>query len=311
MFFLRGKRYKVVFLETYYPTLNKLLVDKPGSCTNSIGIILKKAHFKDTLMDSSKKQVIAAITDQKKDLSLPIRLRERTEYFTTLLFETLFDTEVKVALNIEILEHTFEEILRLSCSKIAGRCKEVWDNYLITFPDILNKLKLDAEAFLESDPAANSIEEIYLAYPGFYAIAVYRFAHELYKIGLPLVPRLMTEFAHRQTGTEIHAGAQIGNSFFIDHATGTIIGETVIIKDHVKIYQGVTLGAKSVSRKLKGSKRHPTVESHVIIYANATILGGDTVVGKNSIIGGNVWLTKSVPENSIITNTKQVQVKTR
>ena len=262
-------------------------------------------------MESSKKQVIAAISHQKKDLNLPIRLRERTEYFTALLFETLFDTEAKVALNIEILEHTFEELLSLSCSKIASKCKEVWDAYLLTFPDILNALQLDAEAFLESDPAANSIEEIYLAYPGFYAIAVYRFAHELYNIGLPLVPKLMSEFAHRQTGTEIHAGATIGKSFFIDHATGTIIGETVIIKDHVKIYQGVTLGAKSVSRKLKGSKRHPTVESHVVIYANATILGGDTVIGERTIIGGNVWLTESVPPNSVVSNSKKVHIKTR
>ena len=198
----------------------------------------------------------------------------------------------------------------LACWKKDKSCAEVWEDYLSTFPSILNKLQLDAKAFLESDPAANSIEEIYLAYPGFFAIAVYRFGHELYKIGLPLVPRLMTEYAHRLTGTEINAGAQIGDSFFIDHATGTIIGETVIIKKNVKIYQGVTLGAKYVARELKGTKRHPTVEDNVIIYANATILGGKTVIGANSIIGGNVWLTKSVPPNSTISNTKQVNIKT-
>lgn len=254
--------------------------------------------------------VIEQIESQKKDLNLPIRLKERTEYFTSLLFETLFDTESSVSLNIEKLAATFDELIDLACWKKDKSCGEIWEDYLSTFPNILNKLKLDAQAFLDSDPAANSIEEIYLAYPGFYAIAVYRFGHELYKMGLPLVPRLMTEYAHRLTGTEINAGAQIGDSFFIDHATGTIIGETVIIKNNVKIYQGVTLGAKYVTRDLKGFKRHPTVEDNVIIYANATILGGNTVIGANSIIGGNVWLTKSVPANSVISNAKQVNIKT-
>ncbi|WP_010522570.1 serine O-acetyltransferase [Aquimarina agarivorans] len=261
-------------------------------------------------MNSLKKAVIKQIESQKKDLNLPIRLKERTEYFTSLLFETLFDTEASVEVNIDKLAQTFDELINLACWKHDKSCGEIWMDYLSSFPMILNKLQLDAKAFLDSDPAANSIEEVYLAYPGFFAISVYRFSHELYKMGLPLVPRLMTEFAHRLTGTEINAGAQIGDSFFIDHATGTIIGETVIIKNNVKIYQGVTLGAKYVTRDLKGSKRHPTVEDNVIIYANATILGGDTVIGANSIIGGNVWLTKSVAENSVISNTKEVKIKT-
>lgn len=261
-------------------------------------------------MNSLKTAVIKQIESQKKDLNLPIRLKERTEYFTSLLFETLFDTEASVETNIDKLAQTFDELVNLACWKHDKSCSEIWMDYLGTFPNILNKLQLDAQAFLDSDPAANSIEEVYLAYPGFYAIAVYRFSHELYIMGLPLVPRLMTEYAHRLTGTEINAGAQIGDSFFIDHATGTIIGETVIIKNNVKIYQGVTLGAKYVTRDLKGSKRHPTVEDNVIIYANATILGGDTIIGANSIIGGNVWLTKSVPENSVISNTKEVKIKT-
>lgn len=261
-------------------------------------------------MKAQKENIIKAIESQKQDLNLPIRLKERTEYFTSLLFETLFDVEADVSQNIDELASTFSELTNLACWKHDKSCAEVWDEYLATFPSILNKLKLDAQAFLDSDPAANSIEEVYLAYPGFFAIAVYRFSHELYQKGFPLVPRLMTEYAHRLTGTEINAGAQIGDSFFIDHATGTIIGETVIIKNNVKIYQGVTLGAKYVTRDLKGSKRHPTVEDNVIIYANATILGGDTVIGKNSIIGGNVWLTKSVPENSVISIQRQVNIKT-
>ena len=253
--------------------------------------------------------VIEQIESKKKDLNLPIRLKERTEYFTALLFETLFDTESSVKKNIKELEFIFDELVDLACWKKDKSCKDIWNDYIETFPAVLKKLQLDAQAFLDSDPAANSIEEIYLAYPGFYAIAVYRFSHELYKKGFPLVPRLMTEYAHRLTGTEINAGAQIGNSFFIDHATGTIIGETVIIKNNVKIYQGVTLGAKYVNRELKGSKRHPTVEDNVIIYANATILGGNTTIGANSVIGGNVWLTKSVPPNSTVLNTKEVTIK--
>ncbi len=262
-------------------------------------------------MNNPKQHTITAIESQKKNLNLPIRLKERTEFFTSLLFETLFDMEADVPKNIDLLASIFSDLSDLACWKHDESCSEIWDDYLTRFPTILEKLQLDAKAFLDSDPAANSIEEVYLAYPGFFAIAVYRFSHELYLMGFPLVPRLMTEYAHRLTGTEINAGAQIGDSFFIDHATGTIIGETVIIKNNVKIYQGVTLGAKYVTRDLKGTKRHPTVEDNVIIYANATILGGDTIIGKNSVIGGNVWLTKSVPKNSVISINRQLNIKTQ
>jgi serine O-acetyltransferase len=149
-----------------------------------------------------------------------------------------------------------------------------------------------------------------MAYPGFYAIAIYRLAHELYNKGFPLVPRLMTEYAHRQTGVDINPGAQIGESFFIDHATGVVIGETAIIKNNVKIYQGVTLGALYVAKNLQMTKRHPTIEDNVTIYANATILGGDTIIGKNSIIGGNAWVTSSVPSNSTVFHNPEIKIKT-
>ncbi|NNC61438.1 MAG: serine acetyltransferase, partial [Eudoraea sp.] len=161
------------------------------------------------------------------------------------------------------------------------------------------------------DPASLSIEEVYLAYPGFYAIAIYRLAHELYKKKFPLVPRLMTEYAHRQTGVDINPGARIGKSFFIDHATGVVIGETAVIHDHVKIYQGVTLGALYVTKSLSDTKRHPTIEDNVTIYANATILGGETVIGANSIIGGNAWLTGSVPPNSKVYHTPEIEIRTQ
>jgi serine O-acetyltransferase len=177
-------------------------------------------------------------------------------------------------------------------------------------PDILEKLNLDAEAIVNCDPASLSIEEVYMAYPGFYAIAIYRLAHELYEEGFPMVPRLMTEYAHRQTGVDINPGAQIGDSFFIDHATGVVIGETAIIKNNVKIYQGVTLGGLFVAKNLQNTKRHPTIENNVTIYANATILGGKTVIGENSIIGGNAWITSSIPPNSTVYHTPEIKIKT-
>ena len=168
-------------------------------------------------------------------------------------------------------------------------------------PDIRQTLMLDLQAALAGDPAARSHEEIILSYPGFEAITVHRVAHFLYENGVPIIPRIMSEYIHGKTGIDIHPGAQIGQSFFIDHGTGVVIGETCIIGANVKIYQGVTLGAHSVRKDLQNRKRHPTIGDRVTIYAGATILGGTTVIGANSIIGGNTWVTKSVPPNSIIT----------
>jgi serine O-acetyltransferase len=148
------------------------------------------------------------------------------------------------------------------------------------------------------DPAAKSRTEILRSYPGFYAIAAYRIANQMHRQGIQLIPRMITELAHSRTGIDIHPGATIGQYFCIDHGTGVVIGETTVIGDHVKIYQGVTLGALSVEKADADKKRHPTIEDHVVIYAGATILGGKTTIGKNSVIGGNVWLTKSVPAGS-------------
>ncbi|UZO80217.1 serine O-acetyltransferase [Aquimarina sp. ERC-38] len=254
-------------------------------------------------------EIIREIELQKKNPNLKLVLKEKTEVFTSLLFYTLFDSETEVEKNIALLEEIFEELVDLACWESDKPCAKVWESYLIQLPTILKKLTKDANAFINSDPSANSIEEIYLAYPGFYAIAIYRLAHELLKFGLPLVPRLMTEYAHRLSGADINPGAEIGESFFIDHATGIVIGETAIIKDNVKIYQGVTLGGLYVDRKLRSVKRHPTVESNVTIYANATILGGSTVIGENCTVGGNAWITSSVPANSIISYTTEVKIK--
>jgi len=257
----------------------------------------------------SQSEVIEKIKAQKKLPNLKFSIKEKTEAFTNNLFYTLFDEETPVEENIKKLGKDFEELADLVCWKPDTPCKDIWQDYLDMLPGILKKLNKDAEAISENDPAANSIEEVILSYPGFFAIAIYRFSHEFYKFGLPLVPRLMAECAHGLTGTDINPGAQIGTPFFIDHATGVVIGETAVIEDNVKIYQGVTLGALYVDRNLKNIKRHPTIEKNVTIYANATILGGETTIGANSIIGGNVWLTASVPKNSMVSHTPQINIK--
>jgi serine O-acetyltransferase len=175
---------------------------------------------------------------------------------------------------------------------------------LARLPEIRRVVQTDVSAAYQGDPAARSVEEIILAYPCTLVVSLQRIAHELYNLGVPLLPRMLTEYAHERTGTDIHPGAQIGTHFFIDHCTGVVIGETARIGNHVKIYQGVTLGAKSFvvddqGHPVKGVKRHPKLEDGVIVYPGATILGGDTVIGENSIVGSNVWLMQSMPANSI------------
>lgn len=174
-------------------------------------------------------------------------------------------------------------------------------------PEVAEQLKEDIAAAYMGDPAARSEEEIVCAYPSFEAMSIFRMAHLLYKLNVPLLPRMMTEYAHKTTGIDIHPGATIGRGFFIDHGTGVVIGETCVIGDYVKLYQGVTLGAKSFPKNsegqiIKGIQRHPRIGNRVVIYAGATILGGDTVIGDDAVIGGNVWLTHSVPEGAIVTN---------
>jgi len=182
-------------------------------------------------------------------------------------------------------------------------------DFLRKLPELRMMLATDIRAALEGDPAAKGYDEIIFSYPGIRAITIYRIAHELYHLNIPLMPRIMTEYAHSHTGIDIHPGAHIGESFFIDHGTGVVIGETCVIGNRVRIYQGVTLGAISLSKaevkKLRSKKRHPSIENDVIIYANATILGGDTVVGERSVIGGNVWLTHSVPRDTEVFIKKQ------
>jgi serine O-acetyltransferase len=192
-----------------------------------------------------------------------------------------------------------------SSSETAHRAATITDRFLIQLPDVRRKLASDVQAAYEGDPAATSADEVILAYPGLEAITIQRIAHLLYQEHVLMIPRLMTEWAHSRTGIDIHPGAQIASHFFIDHGTGVVIGETTVIGSHVKIYQGVTLGAKSFAkdakgRIVKGIKRHPNVGNHVTIYSNATILGGDTSIGDGSTIAANVFLTRSVPSNSLV-----------
>lgn len=187
----------------------------------------------------------------------------------------------------------------------ADRARDLARHLLVRLPAIRDVCQTDVQAAYEGDPAARSVEEIILAYPCVLVISLQRIAHELFNLGVPLLPRMLTEYAHERTGTDIHPGARIGTHFFIDHCTGVVIGETTRIGNHVKIYQNVTLGAKSFEldengNPVKGVKRHPDIEDHVTIYPSATILGGQTVVGRNSIIGSNVWIMKSVPPDSIV-----------
>jgi len=199
----------------------------------------------------------------------------------------------------------------LECVECAGKADEVTDRFLTRLPEIRRQVTLDLHAAYESDPAATGVDEILFCYPGTFAISVYRMAHALLREGAVVVPRMMTEIAHRRTGVDIHPGAEIGASFFIDHGTGVVVGGTALIGDRVRIYQGVTLGALSVpqgeTRPTPGHRRHPTVEDDVVIYANATILGGQTVIGKGSVIGGNAFVTTSVPPGSKVPGSSRTQ----
>lgn len=176
-------------------------------------------------------------------------------------------------------------------------------------PEIYSRLLQDAEAIVAFDPAARSVEEVLMAYPGFFATAVYRLSHQLQRQGVPVLPRLFSEYAHSKTGIDIHPGAVIGKAFFVDHGTGIVIGESTRIGDRVKIYQGVTIGALNVAKELASTKRHPTIEDDVIIYSGATILGGATVVGHDSVIGGNVWLTQSVAPYAVVYQKSEIVIR--
>ena len=240
------------------------------------------------------------------------------ELLRSILYPDVFDEleEEHTAADLETMSRQqLLEVLRRVYQE-PPKYEDVADALFAKLPAIRETLETDIQAGYEGDPAATCPEEVMLAYPAFEAISIFRIAHELYLLKVPMLPRMMTEYAHSLTGIDIHPGATIGPYFFIDHGTGVVIGETTVIGEHVKLYQGVTLGAKSFAVQadgtlVKGNKRHPNIGSNVVIYAGATILGGDTYIGDNCVIGGNVWLTHSVePGKRVLTAREQTEFVT-
>ena len=229
-----------------------------------------------------------------------------------LLYPELSTCSFGTAIEIKDQFHTLEKELinLLNATKACWDCNNhfIVDQFFDGVPEMYRLLNTDIDAIVNGDPAARNRFEVIRAYPGFYAICFYRIAHALYVLDVPLLPRILTEYAHSKTGIDIHPGADIDEYLHIDHGTGIVIGETTIIGKHVKLYQGVTLGALSVDKSMAFTKRHPTVEDHVVIYSGATILGGDTVIGHHSVIGGNVWLTRSVQPGSLVYHNAEITV---
>ncbi len=264
----------------------------------------------------SDQKLISAIVAQSKICGNKIPDKKQSHAFADDLFQFLFgcgnqiqgDVEQVLTVKYGVLKLQLTSLLEFFLGDKNVVAKEV-DTFFNSLNDIYHNVKKDADAVVNFDPAAESIEEVMAAYPGIYAIAIYRIANQLHKQGIKTFPRLLGEYAHSITGIDIHPAAQIGESFFIDHGTGIVIGGTSIIGNNVKIYQGVTLGALNVAKELARTKRHPTIEDNVIIYSGATILGGGTVVGHDSVIGGNVWLTNSVPSNSVVYQKSEVTVR--
>ncbi|HYO16887.1 MAG TPA: serine acetyltransferase [Thermoanaerobaculia bacterium] len=245
--------------------------------------------------------------------------RENVEYHIGALLDDIaadLYAQVVLAWQFEAPERAAEGNGAAEGERIARLAEGAVESFLGRLPRLRRRLVLDVEAAMDGDPAARSFAEIIFAYPGFEAITIQRIAHELWGLGVPLLPRIMTELAHSKTGIDIHPGAKIGDSFFIDHGTGVVIGETAVIGSNVKIYQGVTLGALSFpkdanGRLLRNVKRHPTLCDNVVAYAGATILGGDTVIGEGAVIGGNTWVIESVPPGEKVLFTRTSRAKQR
>lgn len=254
-------------------------------------------------------ELLSQLLRQKEQLQIDLSIQRDTHEFTDLLIRALIDQTADLEGSFAQLERQFLSLASRVCKEDEYTCSKKWQLITEQLPKLLEYMHLDAQAFLNSDPAARSLDEIVMSYPGFYALLVYRLAHQITKADFPLLPRLMTEYAHWQTGVDIHPGAIIGHSTFIDHATGVVIGETAEIGNNVRIYQGVTLGALFIDKDLRGIKRHPTIEDDVTIYANATILGGKTIVGKKAIIGANTWITSSVPPNARVYHSPEIDTK--
>ena len=220
-----------------------------------------------------------------------------------------FFTAEEIEGSLNVLKRDLRSSLRPMDPQMPLPVEEIVDRFFARTPEIYRMLREDAQAIYDGDPAAESIDEVISAYPGFLAMSFHRVAHEFAVLGVPVFPRIVAEIAHQRTGIDIHPGAAIGRSLCIDHGTGIVIGETTTIGNNVKIYQGVTLGALSVAKTMSAAKRHPSIGDRVVIYSNATILGGETIIGHDSVIGGNVWLTESVPPYSLVYHKSEIKVR--
>jgi serine O-acetyltransferase len=239
-----------------------------------------------------------------------------THKFTDALIKALFPIMENrssdpdgLALDLERCTIRLKDLLRSIDKSLLQLPEGMTSLFFQRLPGVFEQLVSDAEAITRFDPASSCVEEIVLCYPGFYCITVYRLANILYNLGVPVIPRVMTEYAHGKTGIDINPGAEIASPFFIDHGTGIVIGETARIGEHVKIYQGVTLGALTVEKRLAKTKRHPTIEDHVVIYAGSTILGGETTIGHHTVVGGNTWITESVIPYSVVYRNHRVVIR--
>lgn len=262
---------------------------------------------------SANEDLVEALYEVRQRLTIGPEIRPLTrswlDHLLSLLFPQLSGlascTREELALELRRVEGTLGELLR----HVQHHAPELPARFKADLHALRAALVADAQAIFEADPAARSLDEVFLTYPGFFAIAAYRCAHWLHLARVPLVPRLLTEYAHEKTGIDIHPGAQIGERFSIDHGTGVVVGETTVIGRKVKLFQGVTLGALTVAKARADQKRHPTLEDEVVIYAGATILGGDTVVGRGTVVAGNAWLTQSVPPDSVVSRRSEVRPK--
>lgn len=287
--------------------LNDWLTKNSKDISAILAKINERSLLGDNVLNNATRAQVLSILKELRSLILP-GIYER-EPVSRVVFESVIEDRLKIAaVNLfslikSILVHECEDDRKDDCVDRAG---QITISILNGLPEIRAVLDTDIKAAYEGDPAAKSFEEIILSYPSLEAVSIYRIAHLIAALGVPVIPRIMTEYAHKNTGIDIHPNATIGKSFFIDHGTGVVIGETCTIGERVKLYQGVTLGAKSFplderGNPIKGIKRHPDIEDHVIVYSGATILG-DIRIGHHSVIGGNVWLTQSVPPYSTVLN---------
>jgi serine O-acetyltransferase len=269
-------------------------------------------------MKSSEALFFQRLTEQEKSYRFKLPSRYEAGRFVQQLINFLFpiskdcvqnDLPQDLVKDHANLRHKLDCMLIPLMPEMQKTREEILEDVFDKLPLVYEMLLLDAKSMSDNDPAAVSVEEVIALYPGFMAIATYRIAHSFALCGIPLLPRMLTEYAHGQTGIDIHPNAVIGHPFFIDHGTGVVIGETTHIGNNVKLYQGVTLGATHVSKSLASRKRHPTIEDNVVVYANATILGGETVIGHDSIIGGNAWLVRSVPPYSQVYHQSKIEVR--